>query len=367
MNIKALRIKNFRNIRNLFYEPEKRLNIFLGENGHGKTNMIEAIYVLAQGSSFRPVNDSGLVNYDAKNYDIQARYQIGDRLIESSLSYYVEGKKEYKINGKKTRQNNSDRLRIVVFTPDDLFLVKGPPNLRRHFLDFGLSQLSLEFSRQAVEFSKLLKKRNRLIRAEKYPGRSLDILDDLFCDKSAHIVIARLNYVNILNEKIKKIHKAINLDTENLNIRYALSFNMDSGKINLDMVKQGLREELGKNRKQEIRRGGTLVGPHRDDFHIYIGQRLARNFASQGQQRNLAVSLKLAEIEAFFEVKGFYPLFLLDEVLAELDNERRLLLLNYISQSSFQSFMTTVNLNVEERDGKARVCLVRNGALQRRE
>ena len=256
---------------------------------------------------------------------------------------------------------------MVLFSPDDLFLIKGSPNKRRHFLDFILAQIKNDYSYDMDNYVKLLKKRNFLLKKEQTNSKSFQVLEELFTESAARVILARMNFVQNLDEIAAPIFAAINQGKEDLKIRYALSFPIDSGKINLEMVKQGLREELGKNRKQEIRRGGTLVGPHRDNFHIYIGQRLARNFASQGQQRNLAVSLKLAEIEAFFEVKGFYPLFLLDEVLAELDNERRLLLLNYISQSSFQSFMTTVNLNVEERDGKARVCLVRNGALQRRE
>ncbi len=367
MKIKTLQIKNFRNIKNLFYEPDKKLNIFLGENGQGKTNILEAIFVLAQGGSFRPVNDFGMVNYEARTYEIRAKYESQDRSKECSLIYCGEGNKILKINGKKARYNNPDRLRVVLFTPDDLFLIKGAPSLRRHFFDFALSQLSLEYSHQLADFSKLIKRRNQILRKRKEKGSSLVIIDDLFCESSAHIIMARLNYANVINEKARHIHKAINSNNGELNIRYALSFNMDSGKINLDRIKTGLKEELESKRKQEYERGSTVIGPHRDDMHVYLNGRLARQFASQGQQRNLAVSLKLAEIEAFYEVKGYYPLFLLDEVMAELDEERRILLLNYLSISQFQSFLTSVNLNIEEREEKYRINAVLNGTLQGRE
>lgn len=365
--MQAVHIKNFRNIENIYYEPIDRLNIFIGENGQGKTNLLEAVYVLAQGSSFRSVNDADLLRYDTDQYEIQGRYLIENRKVDASISYQFNGSKAFKINGKKTTLNSADRLRVVVFTPDDLYLVKGAPSLRRAFLDFGLKQISTDYHQQCDDFYRLLRKRNIAFKKPLGNSKGLEILNEMFCDKAAHIILARLNYVNVINSRARDIYKVLNPSGGELMIRYALSFALGNGKINLDCIKGALAEEIQEKRALEAQRGTSMFGPHRDDVYIYLEGRLARHFASQGQQRNLVVSIKLAELEAFREVKGYYPIFLLDEVLAELDEEKKRLLIEFLGKAEFQSFLSSVNLDVLEKTTRARISLVQAGSLLRRE
>ncbi|MEN6389614.1 MAG: DNA replication/repair protein RecF [Syntrophomonas sp.] len=367
MILQAVHIKNFRNIENVYYEPAQRLNIFIGENGQGKTNLLEAIYVLAQGSSFRSINDVDLLRYDTDQYEIQGRYLKEEKKVDAALSYNSSGSKVFKINGKKTALNSTERLRVVAFTPDDLYLVKGPPSQRRSFLDFGLKQISADYHQYWDDFYRLLRKRN--IAFKRSPGnvKGQEILEEMFCDKAAHIILTRLNYINVINIRARDIFKALNPTGGEVMIRYALSFALGNGKINGDCIKGALAEEIQGKRALEAQRGTSMFGPHRDDVYIYLDGRLARHFASQGQQRNLVVSIKLAELEAFREVKGYYPLFLLDEVLAELDEEKKRLLLEFLGKAEFQCFLSSVNLDVLEKTTRARVSLVQAGSLLRRE
>ncbi|HWP95590.1 MAG TPA: DNA replication/repair protein RecF [Syntrophomonadaceae bacterium] len=367
MKLTAFQLHDFRNLRQLLYEPQEKLNIFLGENGQGKTNILEAIFVLARGVSFRSVHDDDLIRYQANGFEIKGRYEKEERKFESSLMLRKDGSKLFNINSKKARHNNADRLRVVVFTPDDLYLVKGSPSLRRQFLDSGLRQLSAEYVLNHDDFIKTLRRRNFILRKGPTHSSGLDILDEILIDRASRVILARLNYVNIIQERARSIYNAIHAYPADLKIRYALSFTVDSGKINLDLLKCRLGEELKEKRVQEYRRGGTLVGPHRDDFHVYLEDKLARHFASQGQQRSLAVCLKIAEIEAFHAIKGYYPLFLLDEVLAELDQEKRLKLLEYLDRSLFQSFLTSVNLSEIEHIKGAGINLIREGTITRKE
>ncbi len=367
MFLQAVQIKNFRNIENVYYEPFDQLNIFIGENGQGKTNLLEAIYVLAQGSSFRSVNDADLLRYDTDQYEIQGRYLKENKKMDTALSFRSNGSKMFKINGKKTAFNSTERLRVVVFTPDDLYLVKGPPSLRRSFLDFGLKQISADYHRHWDDFYRLLRKRNTAFKRQAGNVKGLEIVDEMFCDKAAHIILARLNYVNVINSRARDIYRALNPAGGELMIRYALSFALGNGKINVDCIKEALAEEIQGKRALEAQRGTSMFGPHRDDVYIYLEGRLARHFASQGQQRNLVVSIKLAELEAFREVKGYYPIFLLDEVLAELDEEKKRLLIEFLGKAEFQSFLSSVNLDVLEKTTRARISLVQAGSLLRRE
>lgn len=367
MKLNIFQVHNFRNIKQMVYEPDKRMNIFLGENGQGKTNILEAIFVLARGASFRTAHDNDLINYQAAGFEVKGKYEKEERIIESDLIYNTNRGKVFKINSKKANYNNADRLRVVVFTPDDLYLLKGSPSLRRHFMDAGLRQLSAEYNHNFEDFIKILKKRNYILRNNKNSSTGLDILDELFIDRAARLIIARLNYINIIDETTRTIYNAIQPGIGDLKIRYALSFTMDSGKINLDLLKSRLGEELKEKRNQEFIKGSTLVGPQRDEFHVYLEDRLARHFASQGQQRSLAVCLKLAEIQAFRDIKGYYPLFLLDEVLAELDHEKRFLLIEYLTGAQFQSFLTSVNLGDIDLTNRARINLIKAGAISRKE
>jgi DNA replication and repair protein RecF len=333
----------------------------VGKNAQGKTNLLESIFVLAAGNSFRAAIDNNLINYDEDGYLIKSNYVIDERSFEASLVYQVNGSKRTLINNKKITNKNNDRLRVVLFTPDDLFLVKGSPSKRRSFLDFILKQLSSEYIFNFDNYAEILKKRNLLLKREQTTGKAFEVINEVFIENAVRLIMQRINFINILDEINRRVFQEINSDNNNIKIRYAISFAVESDRINEVVLKDALKRNMEKNIKNEVIRRKTLIGPHLDDLNFYHDGRLARTFSSQGQQRNLAISLKLSEMYAFKKIKNYYPLFLLDEVLAELDENKRSLLIKHLMDAEFQSFLTSVDF--EEMNGKANISLIKEGRL----
>lgn len=367
MKIKNLKIKNFRNIKDIQITEENisNLNIFTGNNGQGKTNLLEAIYLLSANNSFRTSNYNHLVNHEAEGFNIKAGYTSEERYMEISLNYKRNEKKELIINRKKASKNHPYCPKVVLFTPDDLYLVKGSPAKRRNFIDFVLRQVSAEYAYLLEEYGKILKKRNLLLKKEQAYNKTFSIINQIFTENGAQIIIQRINFINILEKTASKIFEQINESNDKLKIRYALSFPINSDKVNLPILKEKMSEEMEKIKEQEKIRKTTLFGPHLDDINFYYDNRLARSFASQGQQRNIAITLKLAELYTFYEIKGFYPVFLLDEVLSELDYSKKELLIKYLDKADFQTFLTAVNID-HIKFNQASVFYIQNGSVRRK-
>lgn len=366
MKITRFKINNFRNLDNIEYEPCSGLNIFLGNNAQGKTNLIEALFVLATGNTFRKAVDRELINYDSSFFTIQANYSLVEREFKAELDYNVDGVKRLLINNKKSQFNHQDRLKMVLFTPDDLFLVKGSPGKRRAFLDFTLKQISNEYSHSMDNYVSILRKRNVFLKNDQTKTKAFRVINDIFVEKACGIILQRINFVNILDETSKQVYKKINEGYSELKTRYALSFHIDSDKINMDVLTESLRKNIDEKMQKEIQLRKTLVGPHLEDINLYLDGRLARTFASQGQQRNIAISLKMAELCSYKKIKGFTPILLLDEVLAELDKTKRNNFMTLIQTGDFQTFLTSVDIEeLEDRKGCTQV--VQNGRLWRKE
>jgi len=366
LKIRKLQVRNFRNLKKIDYSPSPGLNIFIGDNAQGKTNLLESIFILSAGSSFRKATDANLVNYEEAGYIVKGKYKIFERSIENRLEYNLNGSKTLFINNKKCTFNHKDRLRVVLFTPDDLFLVKGSPGKRRAFLDFVLKQVSAEYFYNLDNYTNILRKRNLFLKKEQTTGNSFKIVNDLFIEKAIRVIIQRINFVNILDEISQQVFKEINQGINELKTRYALSFAIDSDKINMDVLENALRKHIEENIGDEAIRRKTLVGPHLEDINFYQDGRLARIFASQGQQRNIAISLKLAEMYAFKKIKENFPIFLLDEVLSELDEGKRMMLIKHLQEADFQTFLTSVSME-KINSNNAASCLVKEGRLFRKE
>jgi len=363
LKINKFIIKNFRNIKKIEYKPCSDLNIFIGDNAQGKTNILEAIFVLATGSSFRSNQNSNLIKYEEKKFTLKSIYQYEERLIRTALEYQVDGNKKFEINSKKVNHNNPDCLRVVLFTPDDLYLIKGTPLKRRNFLDFILKQVSKDYIATLDNYSKILKKRNFLLKNDKANSKTFYIVEDLFIENAARLILARINFINILDDTAWAVYKELNNKYNHLKIRYALSFPVNSDKINFDILKDKLKEQIKVKKEKEVVLKRSLVGPHLDDVYIYLDNKMARLFASQGQQRNIIISIKLAELYTMKKLLGFYPVFLLDEVLSELDDKKKILLIKYLIRADFQSFLTSVDLNKIGNINK-KISTVNNGYLQ---
>lgn len=345
MRIIRYQTRNFRNLHPMEHYPSPGLNILVGDNAQGKTNILEAICVLATGASFRTHNDRVLIKYDSPSYELKAAYEYDNRTFENSVSFSQASGKVLTLNGRKIQQNHPDRLRVVIFTPDDLYLVKGSPGRRRYFLDFLLKQASGDYAYHLDNYAKILRKRNLLFKNNQAKGKGYDITTELYVENAVRLILARLQMVSRLDELAGPLYQDISGEKgSGLKIRYALSFPVENGKINLDILKLSLMTHLQHIEEQEGKRRTSLAGPHLDDLNMYLNDHPARQYASQGQQRNIAVSLKLSELMAMQKARGEYPVFLLDEVLSELDQERQDRLMSYLEGAAFQSFLTTVNL-----------------------
>jgi DNA replication and repair protein RecF len=365
LKISRVTVNNFRNLKKIDLTPDQSINIFCGANAQGKTNLLEAIYVLSAGSSFRAGTDKQMIHYQATRAYIQAEYSFLERDFTSSLTLSDNGK-TFTVNNKKTGGHNQNRLKVVLFNPDDLLLVKGSPAKRRALLDFLLQQVSSEYSVSLANYVKILKKRNLLLKKEQTNQQSFAVIDQLFIENAASVIYQRINFINRLDEEASLLFKSINDAGNSLKIRYALSFPVENDKINVNILADAMREHLKNIFPEEVNRRQSLTGPHVDDINFYLDGRPARVYASQGQQRNIVICLKLAEIYTFQKMKGYYPVFLLDEVLAELDEEKRNLLLSFLQGAEFQSFLSSVNFNPPE-GFKSALYTVDGGDLLRKE
>jgi DNA replication and repair protein RecF len=359
-------IKEFRNIKSVQAETKYGLNFLIGANGQGKTNFLEAIYYLAFGNSFRSADHQALLNFGNDRFVIEGFYKIRDRVNRSTVTYDREKNKKLILNEKKVSFSEQE-LNLILFTPDDLYLVKGSPKQRRNLLDHSLKQISKDFSIYIDNYGKLLKKRNYLLKSEQTNSKMFSALNQSFIEQGARVILARMNYVQFLDQSLTDIYHSLNGGNGNLKIKYALSFPLDHDKINVENLCNKLEEQLEQTKEAEQKRKMTLTGPHLDDLHIYAEGRLARQYCSQGQQRNIVIALKLAEIRCFAEIKGYFPLFLLDEVLAELDENKRKQLLHYLEQAPFQSFLTAVNMDYVRTIDRAEFYFINQGSLTRKE
>jgi DNA replication and repair protein RecF len=236
------------------YEPCPGLNIILGNNAQGKTSILEAIFVLATGYTFRKTSDINLINYEKDFFTIQANYSIGESTYDARLDYNRNGSKILKINNKKSQFKHQDRLKMVLFTPDDLFLVKGPPGRRRAFLDFMLRQISAEYSYNMDDFSLTLRKRNLFLKNDQTKSKAFNIINALFVEKACSVIIQRLSFVSLLDDFAAQTYKKINDGKDELRTRYALSFNIDGGdKINTDVLQRAMVKQMNEGMKRKLK------------------------------------------------------------------------------------------------------------------
>lgn len=316
MWIKNIKIKNFRNYKQEEINLEKNINIFYGENAQGKTNIIEAIFLCSLGKSFRTKKDLEMIKLDEKNAIIEIEYEKTDRY--GKIKIELGNKKNIYLNGVKIKKLSEllGNLNIVIFTPDDINILKGGPQNRRKFLDIMISQLRPNYMHILSLYLKTIEQRNkylRQIREENKDENLLEIWDEKLAEYAIKICKYRIEFINKIIEKIEKIHKKITNGKEEIKIKYITECENKIEYLNL----------LKQRRKLDIIKGFTTKGIHRDDFMIYINNKEINIYGSQGQNRTAMLSLKLAELQVINDEIGEYPILLLDDFMSELDSERR--------------------------------------------
>ncbi len=326
MRIKNIKLNNFRNYDELNISLDKGINIFYGDNAQGKTNIIEAIFVSSIGKSFRTNKDSELIKIGENSSNIEVEFENSDR--EGKINLEISDKKIVKYNDIKLKRLSEilGKIYVVLFTPDDINILKGSPSERRKFLNIMISQLRPLYMFDLSEYLKTMNQRNIYLKQIKYdnkPEDMLDIWDSKLAELGMKIFLYRKEFIEKISNKICDIHSNITNNDEKIEISY--SFNCDSKKQYL--------EELRKTRKIDIQKCYTTFGIHRDDFFIKINDNLISSYGSQGQHRTAILSLKISELQIIYEEVGEYPVLLLDDFMSELDNERRLNLLKNIDNN----------------------------------
>lgn len=369
MRLNSIQLQNYRNYEHIELATDSQVNLFVGRNAQGKTNLLESIYVLALTKSHRTSKDKELIGWQANEARIRGEVDKRYGAVTLDLSLSTQGKKA-KINGLEQRRLSEfvGTLNVVMFAPEDLEIVKGTPGIRRRFLDMEIGQVQPGYLHALGQYSKVLQQRNNYLKSSA-PGSAnqamMEVWNMQLAEYGVKIVKKRQSFLQKLQKWAQQIHSGITAGNEELTIVYKPSFENDPAEDESILFNQFMLK-LSDVRDQEQRRGMTLVGPHRDDMAFYINGKEASVYGSQGQQRTTALSLKLAEIELIHEEIGEYPLLLLDDVLSELDQHRQTQLIETF-QSKVQTFITTTGLesvNISKLHD-SRVYQVKEGHVER--
>lgn len=363
MKLDSLILTNFRNYETLKISFND-LNIIYGPNGSGKTNIVEAIYLLSLSKSFRSNNDKVMIkkgclkakikgNVLNNGYDDEFRVEIG----ENGKNVFINEEKKDKIS------DYVSRLNVVLFNPVDTRLIDDAPEKRRKLLNIEISQLYKQYLVVLSNYQKILKQRNFYLRGMyingNYTNAYLDILTEKLVEYGSIICKYRLDFINKINEYIGKYFESI-FGSGTLKIRYVSSFK--------NKTKEELMTKFKENYQKEMEIGKTLDGPHHDDIVFLLDNNSLKDFGSEGQRKNAIISFKLAEIKVINDIKGFYPILILDDLFSELDKKKVNNLVKLLDRK-VQTFITTTEIsNVSKKLIKdAKVIKVENGILEEEE
>ncbi len=341
MKLKKLILKNYRNYENFEYIFKNNKTLIIGKNAQGKTNILEAIYYLCTLDSSRIKRDLELIKFDSQNAQIKGEITKTDIDIELEVNINPPKNKILKVNGlKKTK--SKDFLRVlssVSFSSSDLLLLRGEPQNRRKWLDLAIFQVYPLYFEKLSKFNKIrLQKANYLANNPVINTDMLDVYNQQFAISNANVIYLRMKYLSELEKIAKNKHKSIT-QNEELNLKYITTCEKFQNVKELSAL---IYQKLNEIKQDEIKKTQCLIGAHRDDVDFFINNIDSKKYASQGQQRTIVLSLKLAELQILKEKIQQTPLLLLDDVLAELDSSRQNYLLNTI-EKDIQMIITSVD------------------------
>ncbi len=371
MFLKKLQVHQFRNYSETILETDAAVNILIGDNAQGKTNIVEAIYALALTKSHRTTNDRELIQWHQSFASIIGQIEKKYGTYDLQLLFAKQGKKA-KINGlaQKKLSEYIGHLNVVMFAPEDLEIVKGSPSVRRRFIDIEIGQIQPTYLYHLAQYQRALEQKNNNLRQLQMDSSAsremISIWNEQLATYAVKMIKKRMYFLEKLQNWAQIIHHGITNQQETLNIQYQCSVPLETNADESVLISDYM-VKLEQLQEKEIRRGSTLIGPHRDDLLFYINEKEVHTFGSQGQQRTVALSLKLAEIELIAEIVGEYPILLLDDVLSELDQTRQTMLLDTF-QNKVQTFITTTSIaNVDlEKIKEAAIFDVSAGRIARR-
>jgi len=374
MRIKSLKLLYFRNYLSTNIDAHPSLNVLVGNNANGKTNIIESIFCLALGKSYRTKSDSECIMFGEIATAMSCIVNKNDKDLDIMLGINNKGKSAKIAGIKKTKLTDFvGELNVVLFSPEDLQIVKGSPSLRREFMNREFYQFSRIYHKYYLMYQHLLKQRNSYLKdMRKNPKDEmslayLETLTSQLAKVALYITKERVSFVQDISKLTYKNMLNISNGQETLKIKYKSSVldALNISEINDEsFTEENLTKVMMKKSFDDIMRGSTKIGPQHDDLEFYINDLDAKMYASQGQQRSIVLSLKLAEINYLKEKTGTYPVLLLDDVLSELDKNRQLKLLDAINEN-VQTFITTPSISDIKEDllRKAKVFKIENGNI----
>ena len=374
MKIKSLKLLYFRNYLSTNIDAHPSLNVLVGNNANGKTNIIESIFCLALGKSYRTKSDSECIMFGETATAMSCIVNKNDKDLDIMLGINNKGKSAKIAGIKKTKLTDFvGELNVVLFSPEDLQIVKGSPALRREFMNREFYQFSRIYHKYYLMYQHLLKQRNSYLKdMRKNPKDEmslayLETLTSQLAKVALYITKERVSFVQDISKLTYKNMLNISNGQETLKIKYKSSVldALNIAEINDEsFTEENLTKVMMKKSFDDIMRGSTKIGPQHDDLEFYINDLDAKMYASQGQQRSIVLSLKLAEINYLKEKTGTYPVLLLDDVLSELDKNRQLKLLDAINEN-VQTFITTPSISDIKEDllKKAKVFNIENGNI----
>ena len=360
MYIKEIELKNFRNYEEIKIKFHEKVNFFIGDNAQGKTNLLEGIYISSFGRSFRPGKDSQMIRFGEQfcKSKVFAVREDDEKIVEIVIG---EAEKGVKINGVKIKKMTEllENVLIVVFSPEDLKIIKDSPDKRRGFMDRVISQLRPSYYLDLSSYRRALLQRNALLKEKNATKEDFDIWNLELAIHGTKIIKKRKEFIEKINKISNEIHSSITNQKEALEIIYETLIPYEENKI-----QENFLSTLEKNQKKDIFKGNTEKGPHRDDLEIRVNGIDIRKYGSQGQQRTAALSLKLAELKLIKEETGEDAILLLDDVLSELDASRQNYLIN--SLKGTQLFITTTEIgeNIKEMLPDGFTFNIKNGTVQ---
>ena len=360
MYVKELRIRNFRNIQNTSINFEHGINVLYGDNGQGKTNIVEAVHLALTGRSHResslknflgPVSDTAVIELTLSGEN-SSEYEFSLTISQNKKIYTLDGEKI------KRRSEFTHLFPVVLFNPEDLKLVKSSPNVRRDYIDDAVSMISANYMSTLNDYRQILMQKALVLKSySRSSDMILDIYDEQLAEKGTVILKFRIKFLRELQQAAAQLYNFTSAGREQLTINYA-------GKIfagsDISDLQQAYRRMLADSRQNDIRLQSCTAGIHRDDVRIMLSGRSAQTFASQGQQRNIALCLRLALINVFREILKETPVVLLDDVMSELDEDRREKVI--LSAAGSQTIITCTDKSFF-RNGDINFLQVINGAI----
>lgn len=367
MRIKSLKLLNFRNYKELNLDFSEGINIFIGENGVGKTNILEAIYVLSLTKSNRYGTNLDLINHQEESTSLIGEVDYLDYLKRYQVDISKNSKKVY-INNQEIKRITDyiSNFCVTTFMPSDIDIIKGSPSTRRNLLNIQIGELYNNYLKYVNEYNSLLKIRNDYLKKLNINGnmdfKYLEVIDQKMIEISLKIYYFRYFYVSEINKIIPVVFKKIT-NISNLQLEYVNNLNLEN--YDEEKIKDLLKNKFKKNLNKEIILGMTLNGVHRDDLIFKINSYDAKIYASEGQQKMIVISYKISELLLFKKIKKEYPVLLLDDVFSEIDVKKRNNIIKYL-KSDIQVIITTNDiLNIDKSlVDEAKIFKIKNGNIK---